>query len=52
MMFQWRDEEDPESRARRLAHDRDHHVQVIKTGSEFFCLSFVRKLIVHAQWWS
>ena len=51
-MFQWRDEEDPESRARRLAHDRDHHAQVIKTGSEFFCLSFVRKLIVHAQWWS
>ena len=43
MMFQWRDEEDPESRARRLAHDRDHHAQVIKTGSEFFCLSFVRK---------
>ena len=52
MMFQWRDEEDPESRARRLVHDRDHHAQVIKKGSEFFCLSFVRKLIVHAQWWS
>ena len=30
MMFQVRDEEDPESRAGRLARDRDHHAQVIK----------------------
>ena len=29
-MFQVRDEEDPESRAGRLARDRDHHAQVIK----------------------
>ena len=50
--LQERDQEDPESRAGRLARDRDHHAQVIKKGSEFFCLSFVRKLIVHAQWWS
>ena len=30
MMFQLRDDEDPESRAGRLARDRDHHAQVIK----------------------
>ena len=30
MMFQLRDEEDPESTAGRLARDRDHQAQVIK----------------------
>ena len=30
MMFQLRDEEDPESRAGRLARKRDHQAQVIK----------------------
>ena len=32
-MFQLRDDEDPESRAGRLARDRDQHAQVIKKVS-------------------
>ena len=38
MMFQVRDEEDPESRAGRLARDRDHHAQVIKKMSKMMTL--------------
>ena len=37
-MFQVRDEEDPESRAGRLARDRDHHAQVIKKVSKMMTL--------------
>ena len=38
MMFQVRDDEDPESRAGRLARDRDHHAQVIKKVSKIMTL--------------
>ena len=36
--FQARDQEDPESRAGRLARDRDHHAQVIKKVSKMMTL--------------
>ena len=38
MMFQLRDEEDPESTAGRLARDRDHQAQVIKKVSRIMTL--------------
>ena len=37
-MFQLRDQEAPESRAGRLARDRDHHAQVIKKMSKMMTL--------------
>ena len=36
--LQERDQEDPESRAGRLARDRDHHAQVIKKVSKMMTL--------------
>ena len=52
MMFQLRDEEDPESTAGRLARDRDHQAQVIKKSfkdddvADVFCKHMMTMLIL------
>ena len=46
MMFQLRDEEDPESRAGRLARDRDQHAQVIKKVSKMMTLLMTMFIIL------
>ena len=46
MMFQLRDQEAPESRAGRLARDRDHHAQVIKKMSKMMTLLMTMFIIL------
>ena len=46
MMFQLRDQEAPESRAGRLARDRDHHAQVIKKMSKMMTLLMTMYIIL------
>ena len=44
--LQERDQEDPESRAGRLARDRDHHAQVIKKVSKMMTLLMTMFIIL------